>query len=72
MSIITSKKIKTKKIVGVVVPPTYTLATLPDPGDYIGGIVKCSNGGGAGVATLAISDGTSWKAITIGTALAAS
>ena len=72
MSQITGKKIKAKRVQGVIIPNVYTLGTLPDAADYAGGIVVCSNGGGSGVPSLAYSNGTVWKAITIGATLASS
>lgn len=72
MSIVTGKKVKSRKVVGVHILNVYDLSSLPDPADFIHGIVVCSNGAGAGAASLAYSDGTHWKAIAIGAVLAAS
>jgi hypothetical protein len=51
--------------------PTYTVAELPAAVGNAGALVYCSNGN-AGVACLAISNGTNWLRIGLGAAVAAS
>ena len=49
----------------VVRPIPFTVATVPAASSLPGGIIYVSNGN-AGAATLAFSDGTNWKVISIG------
>ena len=52
--------------------PTYTVAGLPAAAvGNAGRIVRCSNGN-AGVACLAVSNGTNWLRVVFGAAVAAS
>ncbi len=51
--------------------PTFTVATLPAAATNEGRLVRCSNGA-AGSPCLAISDGTNWLRIALGTAVATS
>ena len=49
----------------VIRPVPYTVATVPAAGSLPGGIIYVSNGNG-GSPTLAFSDGTNWKIVSIG------
>lgn len=49
---------------GPVVIPTFTIATLPSASTYARGIIWISDQSGG--ATLAISNGTNWKILTLG------
>lgn len=51
--------------------PTYAVAALPAAAANNGRIVRCSNGN-AGVACLAVSNGTSWLRVVFGAAVATS
>jgi hypothetical protein len=44
---------------------TYTVATVPSAAAFTGGLIYVSNGNG-GLPTLAFSDGTNWKVMSIG------
>lgn len=48
----------------------HAVADLPDPVDYPGRIVFCSNGN-AGAACLAYSDGANWRVLALGANVAA-
>ena len=50
--------------------PTYTVATLPSAAGHPQRLIWVSNGN-AGVACMAVSNGTSWLRITPGAAVAA-
>ncbi len=50
---------------------TYTVATVPSATAFSGGLIFVQDGN-AGAGTLAFSDGTNWKVMTIGATVATS
>jgi hypothetical protein len=50
-----------ERVTGPFLLPSYTVATVPDAADTIGGTIYVSNE--AGGATLAFSDGTNWRRV---------
>lgn len=51
--------------------PTYTVATAPDAEDAGTGAMIYVSDGSAGSACLAVSDGTDWKVVALGSTIAA-
>ena len=49
---------------------TFTVSTLPAAASNVGRVVYCSNGS-AGSPCAAISDGTNWKVVAIGSTVSA-
>lgn len=56
---------------GIPVLPSYTVATLPAAAAHAGGMVRVSDGDD-GAACLAVSDGTAWRRVALGPAVAGS